>query len=333
MTWLHLPSTCLPSAPDTAASSLECPVQPGDVLTRSATWKGKPRQLRFWSIKWRVAPWLRRLSGVTLQPSTAARGVESWISSLRAIRASQNLQPENEPVPMMSAGSGRRSRASSAKSSPRSFSLRTSQPTLPGLSGECLMTLPRSGSMSSGVVYQRQRLAPPTSASGFTGSLPTPTASDRKASGSAGYSTESGRHAGMTLTDAVVRGFAKLPTPTAKSYGSNQGGAAGRTGKVRHSLDAMARMGKLPTPQASDGLGGPRGVNATKGFRQLKTLAAQGKLPTTTASAGTRGKAVRGKNAQGGPSLGESVTGPGRRLNPRFVEWMMGIPPDWLRLS
>lgn len=37
--------------------------------------------------------------------------------------------------------------------------------------------------------------------------LPTPTASDARSSGSAGYSTASGRHSGVTLTDAVVRGF------------------------------------------------------------------------------------------------------------------------------
>jgi hypothetical protein len=35
---------------------------------------------------------------------------------------------------------------------------------------------------------------------------PTPTAGDSQDSGSAGYSTESGRHSGTTLTDAVVRG-------------------------------------------------------------------------------------------------------------------------------
>jgi hypothetical protein len=35
---------------------------------------------------------------------------------------------------------------------------------------------------------------------------PTPTAGDSKDSGAAGYSTESGRHSGTTLTDAVVRG-------------------------------------------------------------------------------------------------------------------------------
>ncbi|HXR93734.1 MAG TPA: hypothetical protein VN750_26010 [Steroidobacteraceae bacterium] len=50
-------------------------------------------------------------------------------------------------------------------------------------------------------------------------SLPTPTAADYKASGAAGYSTQSGRHSGTTLTDAVT-GAA----------------SAGRTGKLNPRL-------------------------------------------------------------------------------------------------
>lgn len=46
---------------------------------------------------------------------------------------------------------------------------------------------------------------------------------------------------------------AYLPTPSAVSYGSNQGGAAGRTGPVRHSLDALARLSLLPTTASRDG--------------------------------------------------------------------------------
>ena len=46
---------------------------------------------------------------------------------------------------------------------------------------------------------------------------------------------------------------AYLPTPSAVSYGSNQGGGAGRTGPVRHSLDALARLDLLPTTASRDG--------------------------------------------------------------------------------
>lgn len=65
----------------------------------------------------------------------------------------------------------------------------------------------------------------------FEAEWPTPTATDAKGSGSALYSTESGRHSGTTLTDAVVR----------LDYGSNQGGAAGRSSPARPSLSATAR--------------------------------------------------------------------------------------------
>lgn len=255
MSWLYVPGM--------AASNWGSRWYAGTVLALSCTWKGKHRRYQFWSSTWRRAEWLQRLSGVTCPPSMLAHGVGSWISSQRATRASLSPSQDSEGSTEIAAGCGRTSPGSSPSASQRSYSLRTSQPTLPGLSSACSVTLPRSGSMRSGVVRARERLARPTNASVFSGSLPTPTASDSKASGSAGYSTESGRHPGTTLWDAVIRGHRKLPTPTA--------------------------------------------------------------------SAATRGRAVRGANAQGGPSLGE-VVGPGRRLNPRFVEWMMGLPEGWLRL-
>lgn len=43
-----------------------------------------------------------------------------------------------------------------------------------------------------------------------------------------------------------------FPTPSASSYGSNRGGAAGRVGPVRHSLNSMATSGDWPTPRARD---------------------------------------------------------------------------------
>jgi hypothetical protein len=81
---------------------------------------------------------------------------------------------------------------------------------------------------------------------------PTATATDARASGAAGYSTASGRHSGTTLTDAAVR---QGNWPTASRYGSNRGGAAGRVGPVRPSLNTLAlaspsgRLSQaMPTP-------------------------------------------------------------------------------------
>lgn len=98
--------------------------------------------------------------------------------------------------------------------------------------------------------------------------------------------------------------------------------------------------GYLPTPTATLNMFSP----------SMQKWAAHRRLwPTPTASASSRGKAARGRNAQGGPSLGEVVAmfptplardhkgkgfdglparidGP---LNPRWVEWLMGWPIGW----
>lgn len=89
-------------------------------------------------------------------------------------------------------------------------------------------------------------------------------------------------------------GFSSLvPTLTASSYGTNQGGSAGRTGKVRESLETMAKRGTLlPTLTARDEKGpGPR---HTRGGRDL---------PSTL----------------------------GGHLSPEWCEVFMGFPAFWTR--
>lgn len=97
-----------------------------------------------------------------------------------------------------------------------------------------------------------------------------------------------------------------LPTPSAVTYGSNRGGQDAnsptgwsRDAPERPSLDTMARKGLLPTPNCKDADGGTR-----KGTGQIQ-LCHQFTNPTGAA----------------GPM----------RLNPLFVQWMMGYPPDWLQ--
>jgi hypothetical protein len=89
----------------------------------------------------------------------------------------------------------------------------------------------------------------------------------------------------------------RLLTPSANDYGSNRGGIAGRTGKVRESLETMVRNGRLPTPTARDYKG-----------------------PT-------------GEPSKGGRNLPRDLGQRTRCLSPRFVEWMMGLPPGWTETS
>lgn len=100
----------------------------------------------------------------------------------------------------------------------------------------------------------------------------------------------------MTLTDALVRGY-RLPTPTAVNpSASNQG-----SNKVNGPASLFEAVGALPTPLSS-----ARG-------RRLKK---------------------RGGHDHTSVSLEEQLLPPtpgqaGLRLNPCFVEWMMGWPENW----
>ncbi len=89
---------------------------------------------------------------------------------------------------------------------------------------------------------------------------PTPTATDAKASGAAGYSTASGRHAGTTLTDAVVRGF-------------------------------------WPTPAAADGMGGPGAAPSMLGSPNLRTEITRWATPI---SRDAKGPSTRARRHKGG---------------------------------
>ncbi len=174
---------------------------------------------------------------------------------------------------------------------PDGWSSRTSLPFASGGSQPYSGAWPRAGTMRNGTAFQRSPLAPLTdviASSSWRGSeMPTPTAED----GNRGRNTT--RQGGLTLSDKAVAGL--LPTPSAQSYGSNQGGAAGRTGPVRHSLDSMAKQGLLPSPDT--------GVYRTA----WKPGQRRGTLTDPT----------------------HGVVETGGQLHPRFCEWMMGFESEW----
>ena len=91
MTWLHIPTSALPR--ESAGSTSELSSAQADALARSAMWRSKHRPPQYWQRAWQKEPCLKHLSGPTCTPSTAQRGVDSWMESLRATRASRSAQP------------------------------------------------------------------------------------------------------------------------------------------------------------------------------------------------------------------------------------------------
>jgi hypothetical protein len=96
--------------------------------------------------------------------------------------------------------------ASSKNAGQLSFFSKTSRPSGPVELAKWPSHLPQAGTIRAGILYPRLRSARPSLA---------------------------------------TVGFV-LPRPTAKHYGSNRGGAKGRTGPARHSIHQMATRGLLP---------------------------------------------------------------------------------------
>lgn len=158
--------------------------------------------------------------------------------------------------------------------------------------------------------------------------LPTPHAQDG-AAGSVG---------GEGLRD--VARLELLPTPSASSYGSNQGGGAGRVGPVRHSLDSMVRLDLLRTPSARDG--DMRGQGSEEHMRRRVekgdhlNLGDQVALLPPAVQPGRWGRyavaVARHEAVLGRPAPEPMEIGPkgGRCLAAAFSEWLMMLPEGHL---
>ncbi len=105
-----------------------------------------------------------------------------------------------------------------------------------------------------------------------------------------------------------------LPTPTASEAGTNMGGGAGRTGKIRPSSSTMAKKNLWPTPQAKDWKGSyasPESLQKAIFYHKAKGVNKQVGLADSVMMSG----------ATGG------------QLSPTWVEWLMGYPSGWTVLS
>ena len=262
----------------------------------------------------------------------------AWMWSAADSPASLIPSPVSAEAPLTRAGSGRSSRASSARSVPPSSSSRTCLDCGRVACVMCWPTLPATGSMQSGIASLRPKSVRPT----FDG------------------------------------GSSFWPTPTASTAGYNRGGGMGRVGPIRPSLRMMARTGMWPTPQAHDAQTPktPEQIAAMRersgaGVKNLNEEVMARMWPTPRATDGTHGGRVTPRKSREGGNLIEALSartiwptpmardGEGRgipsvecatrrietrhsrtmedaialsdsprtgQLNPTWVEWLMGFP-------
>lgn len=160
--------------------------------------------------------------------------------------------------------------------------------------------------------------------------LPTPNASDAKG----GLLSMSDReHHDGSLSEALSR---KLPTPRASDATKGTRSLPERSGKegptLPEAINILRERRTLPTPTAQDARASGVAVNWTKASGRNA-----GATLTDVAGATLTDVAVRGLDTSTNKSTSSSPMGEptgigGGRLNPSFVEWMMGLPPGWTKI-
>lgn len=342
MAWLYAP---VPEGSSLVSSS----PSPDTVVSVSSSGKVTPRPLSWRG--WKSRTWVRLLSGTTLPPSTAARGVASWISSLRVSRASRSALPGSSAGPKTSGGSGPISSASFGRFNPDGSFLRTSLDLFGTDSDPSSVDWPRSGTMLNGICSARERSVPHIAVSGSSysrGEYPTPSATPYGTSQNEGQvphkrptagtpsletwakgwptpraedSESSGARRSRGVEDTLTETTRAWPTPAARDWkGSSQ------SGQRRGQLDEAAEQ-HWPTPTASDASGA--------GSRNTVTSKAHAGVSLTDAvlTGGSTGR--QGSDRRSSPpvltisSCGPECSPKHRRLNPAFVEMLMGWPTGW----
>lgn len=137
--------------------------------------RGKPMPPQSWRRKWAKGGFIRHLSGATCEPSTASRGVASWIGFLEDSRANPSALPGNNWEKTILGTFGLSFSESLARFDRDSSSWKTCQASLNSAEPPSLQTWPCSVIVSRGRLYALPMLEPLTIVEGGS-VLPTPTA-------------------------------------------------------------------------------------------------------------------------------------------------------------
>jgi hypothetical protein len=235
--------------------------------------------------------------GMTYKPLTESRG-EELLTLYRAVFLAKTLVPQEKAQELTGneAECGEKWRASFTKYDPDSSLWKTHQCSLLGDLDEFSETWPQWGLMRDGECWEQRTLE--QTIRGTESGL-SPNGVDR-------FHTPNttGLDGGSNSRKALKKRQEMWPTPCATDHKG-----AGKTGTLRDRLDYAAERGATksktytwPTPR-------------TKGMCDGSGAWAQLKANTTIEEARAMG------------------AGNGGKLNPTWVEWLMGWPPEWTDLK
>jgi DNA (cytosine-5)-methyltransferase 1 len=262
--------------------------------------------------------------GMTFKPLTESRGEDLLTLYLAGFPAKTSAPQDKVPVsPAADQDSGLKWQGLLGKYDHNTRSWKTAQCSLLEDLEQCLEIWPRWGLMQDGVSYQQQTLVRPISESEF-GLWRTPGAQDGMRGTYASKETMDARlakggqlslpnqmrhrHLWPTVTatanqlaPSMQSRYANpiFPTPTTGGGGGERSAERAGTGN----LDFMARTNKWPTPRVCDYKGGGQQMIRKDGKSRMDQLCFNVEYQETG------------------------------RLNPTWVEWLMGWPLGWTDLK
>lgn len=359
--WLRIPtkiptSHCSPATEDST--------WPSDALCQrlavSATWRGKLLRPQSWRLAWKTEGWRKRLSGLTLSPSRADCFVAAWLDSLAGSPARTSaLQGDKPELRESEADCSLKSSDSFASWSRSSGSfLRTSrQFSIFQQEQPFLENLPRSGSMRNGELYERPMLVDRIGESGRL-CWPTARAEDSESCGNHSGAVDSLTGAARMWTNCQTplpyvgpepNYQTRLPNETSNEYWERMTAYEAENG-INPAEGGM----HWPTPRTITG--GAESAERKQepgrtesGGSDLQSAAANWPTPATRDyrspnAASHMDRSMGAKHLDQLPNFiehsflpapptsthgGKSPSGSTRRLNPDFVDWLMGLPPGW----
>lgn len=322
-------------APVMGESTSDCG-ELSQICGQSLMQRSKPSRASFFSREWKAGRLMRLQSGAISSPSRGQRFLDAWTSSLAVIPANPSAAQENDSEPTTSDTSGQPSQMEFGFCDQESASLRTSRDTSALGCEKSLQNWKDSVTARRGEYSARLKLARLTRESGCS-SWPTATTRDWKGCGNA-VPRKDGKHRLDTLEAVVMFGPAAPENPS--THGS--------------------RQESWPTPDATNANDGvpwerfhqrmmERRERVKQAVEEGKTKQGSGRSPNLAASVqnpqwatpNTRDWKDNGTTQP--PSIGETrgfslgqqmvTTATPGKLNPRWVETLMGLPIGWVMAS
>ncbi len=273
-------------------------------------------------------------------------------SSQEGIPANRSRKPGKGKAKKTRATSGLTSSTQFAQYDPDTHSWKTCEATLLSASETFSPTLPPAGILQSGRLSPRPRLA--LHIAGIaSSSWPTPTAVQRPNEGNVRMlrakvlaeeitSEEAEAMLGKSVWEAQGKIPALWPTPTTQEVEHpnavwNENGRRISSTGTTHSMGLADAVHFWPTPTVNDSKNVNPKPNRSKSLVSEVNRVEQWPTPTASSWGSTGHRQILERREREGTITEEErrgmTSGNGGKLNPTWVEWLMGFPLGWTDLE